>query len=68
MSKDILSSAGIADATGVDTFMRMQGSRIFLTEDDLNQETFANDEVLYDKYGNMVTVSEGTHGRYIQEI
>lgn len=50
-NRDVVKSAGIADGTSVDTFMRMQGVQIFLTEEDMNKELFSNDEVLHDKQG-----------------
>lgn len=58
-NRDIVTSAGIADATPIDTFMNMQGACTFLVEDDLSQEVQANDEVLHDKFsGRLVGVSE----------
>ena len=39
---DVLASAGVADATPIDTFMQMQGRSIFIMHDDIFGEAPSN--------------------------
>lgn len=57
-NKDVVASAGVADATSLCTFFDMQGSSIFCTEDDIFGETLSNDEALYASDGELVQPSE----------
>ena len=66
-NQDVLTSAGIADGTPVDTFMSLQGVTTFCCMQDVYGEVPAQEELLYVyATGCMVSVSETMSDRTIE--